>query len=276
MMTAFSHDPHWRLLWSPLNSPLPLPAIITSTAARLPRNLTTGRETKRHQKAVDVSTGQIVGYARWLLPESEKREKGFEWPEAQVAEPSVEEKEEFEKKYKNEVDERGRLKGLNYDVMDKLSPRLEEAEEEILNVGVYLSMPFSLTSFSSLPLSFYFLCPSQLTCRAKIDEGETALDYIATDPSRQRSGIGSLLLESGIKEAEKAGVACYVMSTEAGLRLYQKYGFKIVKRVVQSVEEWGGNVPHVHYFLVREVGGRDSGEGCLTPPKEEALKVVDL
>jgi ribosomal protein S18 acetylase RimI-like enzyme len=91
-----------------------------------------------------------------------------------------------------------------------------------------------------------------------------ALDYITTDPERQKSGIGSLLLESGIREADKAGMKCYVMSTEAGLRLYEKHGFKIVKRVVQSVEEWGGKIPHVHYFLTREADGR----GYLTPPRE--------
>jgi ribosomal protein S18 acetylase RimI-like enzyme len=137
MMNAFSHDPHWRLLWAPLSQPLPLASIITSTTARLPSNLTTGRSTKRHQKAIDSSTGRIVGYARWLLPE--KCPAGLQWKDAQVAEPTEEEKKEFERLYQGEVDKDGRLKGLNYEVMDKLSPALEEAEEEILNSGVYLS-----------------------------------------------------------------------------------------------------------------------------------------
>jgi len=135
MMKAFSHDPHWRLLWAPLSQPLPLDSIITSTTARLPRNLITGRMTKRHQKAIDISTGQIVGYARWLLPESAP--PSLQWPEAQVAEPS-------------EVEKDGKLKGLNYEVMDKLSPLLEEAEEEILKGGDYLSTLFCPPCFNGI------------------------------------------------------------------------------------------------------------------------------
>jgi ribosomal protein S18 acetylase RimI-like enzyme len=57
------------------------------------------------------------------------------------------------------------------------------------------------------------------------------------------------------------------MSTEAGLRLYEKHGFKIVKRIVQSVEEWGGTIPHVHYFLVKT----PEDHGYLTPPREMEL-----
>jgi hypothetical protein len=34
----------------------------------MPMNLNEGRETNRIQKAIDSETGEIVGYARWILP----------------------------------------------------------------------------------------------------------------------------------------------------------------------------------------------------------------
>jgi len=55
---------------------------------RFPWVLVTEREIKRHQKAVEISMGQVVGYARWLLPpDSELANKDIRL-EAQAAEPS--------------------------------------------------------------------------------------------------------------------------------------------------------------------------------------------
>jgi hypothetical protein len=41
---------------------------IHSISRRQPHALTTGRDLKRHQKAIDAATGDTVGYARWILP----------------------------------------------------------------------------------------------------------------------------------------------------------------------------------------------------------------
>jgi len=55
----------------------------------------------RHQKAVDPISGEVVGYARWVLPEGycEKEEDGervAEWKEAQVEDVSEEDRGRFE------------------------------------------------------------------------------------------------------------------------------------------------------------------------------------
>lgn len=75
-LPAFWADPHFRSNW-PGRS---LEYHVIQVAKRFPNNLLTGRETKRHLKAVDPGTGRIVGYARWILP------AGFQgvsvWPEA--------------------------------------------------------------------------------------------------------------------------------------------------------------------------------------------------
>jgi len=63
-MSAFIRDPHWGLLWPNMS----LEEIIDGCTQRFPRKLITGREKQRHQKVVDTETGEIVGYARWIIP----------------------------------------------------------------------------------------------------------------------------------------------------------------------------------------------------------------
>lgn len=55
MMGARLTDPHWEFLWEDLNAQ----EIIAKATLRVPWNLATGRDTKRHQKVIDVETGRI-------------------------------------------------------------------------------------------------------------------------------------------------------------------------------------------------------------------------
>ncbi|KAJ7932107.1 hypothetical protein B0H13DRAFT_2520656 [Mycena leptocephala] len=63
-MSAFWTDPSWRLLW---------PSITYHTSSP-------NRATLRHQRAVDPTTGALLGYARWKVPDT----KEAEWLDAQV------------------------------------------------------------------------------------------------------------------------------------------------------------------------------------------------
>lgn len=82
MMTAFYQDPQWASFWHGKS----LDAIIFDCAQRLPLNLSNGRDFKSHQKIVERKTGEIVGYARWILPE----ESTDDWLDAVVPEVSDE------------------------------------------------------------------------------------------------------------------------------------------------------------------------------------------
>ena len=64
-----------------------LETVIDNCILRMPSNLLTDRAVRRHQKIVDSTTGGIVAYARWILPESH----ADSWLEAQV--PDVNEDE---------------------------------------------------------------------------------------------------------------------------------------------------------------------------------------
>jgi hypothetical protein len=72
MMRAMHRDPHWALLFGSK----PLQEIIDDCTQRLPKALSSNRPERRHQKVVDQTTGEIVGYARWLLPADETVAKG--------------------------------------------------------------------------------------------------------------------------------------------------------------------------------------------------------
>jgi hypothetical protein len=78
--------------------------IIDGRAQRLPRDLSTGRENKRHQKVVDTDMGENMGYARWIFP----KDSGVEWSEARVAEPTGRRVQEYEERWKSTMVDGGR------------------------------------------------------------------------------------------------------------------------------------------------------------------------
>jgi hypothetical protein len=128
-MSAFYENANWRLLWNNM----PLEDIIDGNEKRLPRNLVRGRDTKRHQMVVDTSTGEVVGYARWVLP----KDSPITWLEAQVAEPSPEEEKRFEVSWKSTCED-GRPRGANNKMADELSELLNAEEEAIVAENSYL------------------------------------------------------------------------------------------------------------------------------------------
>ncbi|KPM34477.1 hypothetical protein AK830_g12091 [Neonectria ditissima] len=71
------------------------------------------------------------------------------------------------------------------------------------------------------------------------------LDYIGIEPKHQRRGIGRMLLEWGIKHAEKDDRECYLVATPAGRPLYLAYGFEDVR----TLQIFG--VPHSSMILRR-------------------------
>lgn len=143
-MTAFYHtDAHWRALWKSTT----LEEIIRGAASRMPHGLASGREGKRHLKATDDDTGEIIGYARWILPDARSTLK---WPEALVREPTDDESESFKAKFQANTEE-GMIPGLDRRLQEALGLPLENAEIELMKSqeGPFLGMlaPFgSVTS----------------------------------------------------------------------------------------------------------------------------------
>lgn len=134
MMGARLTDLHWRCLWDDPS----VGRIIPGAIERLPWNLVTGTETKRHQKVIDVETGQVVGYARWCLPPILAK-KGDVWLEAQVAEGTSADRAVYEKRYQENT-RNGQPIGLKGgEMMRYRSAPLEEADARIVSDGPFLS-----------------------------------------------------------------------------------------------------------------------------------------
>lgn len=72
------------------------------------------------------------------------------------------------------------------------------------------------------------------------------LDMLATHPNYNGRGLGSQLLRWGLHRADEAGVDTFLASTPQGRRLYEKYGFQVVKEY-EVVEG------HVQASMVRPV-----------------------
>jgi hypothetical protein len=85
---AFWQNKYYELMWAKKNKSRDY--VLSQAILRWPYNLIKDPEHRRMEKVVDVSTGELVGFANWILPdagaveggENEKQEIGKLWPEA--------------------------------------------------------------------------------------------------------------------------------------------------------------------------------------------------
>lgn len=82
----------------------------------------------------------------------------------------------------------------------------------------------------------------------RIFSNSVVLGYLTVHPDYQRQGVGSLLLESGIKAAEKMELDIFVTSTKAGNRLYYKAGFTLLAEINGDNSQVSGDGEYQAYF----------------------------
>ncbi|KAJ5961310.1 Acyl-CoA N-acyltransferase [Penicillium vulpinum] len=190
---AFWADPHWVLAWRHRT----LEYHVSQIALRFPRNLLNNREALRHQKAVDIDTGRILGYARWRLPTSYEinTDDGTPtWPDAQV--PAVEPGKEAEiRRIAKTV-----IWDPNDDA-DELLDRINALEKEVTPKTPYYREIFP-----------------GLTRRL------IGLEYLAVHPENQRKGVGTALVKSGMDQADKMGLNIFVHALREGAELRARPG----------------------------------------------------
>ncbi|RDW65748.1 GNAT family N-acetyltransferase [Aspergillus mulundensis] len=213
-MSAFWTDPSWRLLWP---KDIELSYLIDQCSLRYPRSLSQNRQTMRHQKAIDPTTGEVVGYARWVLPEGLDQNaagrEGVAWPDAQVPRIPQEEEKEFEKRA----------------LSAWWSPR---------------------TDMGAMDDQIHAIADRHVRGKVYIE-----LDYLAVHPSRKGQGIATALVRSGLAFADSIGVPVQTIAFHAARGIYDRLGFKEVDRVVQRLDPYGGQGEYTTYFMVREVCG---------------------
>lgn len=77
------------------------------------------------------------------------------------------------------------------------------------------------------------------------------LDSLATHPDHQGRGAATMLLDWGLRKADKEELLLYLNASVAGKRLYDKRGFEAVREVKWDLGAWGGEGEEVHVCMVR-------------------------
>jgi len=58
------------------------------------------------------------------------------------------------------------------------------------------------------------------------------LEYLAVDPSKQGSGLGSLILKESLKVIDELGETAYLESSNPkNMSLYERFGFRFLKKI---------------------------------------------
>ncbi|MCJ1315549.1 hypothetical protein MMC15_000869 [Xylographa vitiligo] len=189
-------------------------------ARRGARNLLTDRAHRRHQKAVDVRSGAAVGFARWVLPSAGAGAAAVPDPDARWPD--------------------ARVPAVGKE-------REEEAEREYAEAD--WSFDDGLAELDE-PVA-------EMKDRLMGRKGYLLLDHLAVLPEFRGRGIGTMLVESGIREAEKMGLDVFVLGMKAGLGVYRRVGFELLDKIIQDDSRFGGKGEYGAYFLEKDVRKQD-------------------
>jgi len=216
------------LLTNPLVQTLyprgPTPALAAFTRDSYQRAL--GFPSVRLIKAVNVESGEIVGFAKWIVyPEEDHL----------LAEGGWEEKEKEE----GGGWRHGKQK-------DEGTPRPDGVDERALCAWndviartrrkVMVSMGHKCKLKGGCSLECYF---------GSIAPALWVLDIIHTHPSHQSCGVGMLLLQWGTDRADRLRMQCYVESSPAGRALFRKHEFEYITEMEIDLNKYK---THQYYY----------------------------
>ncbi|KAM0263532.1 hypothetical protein ACHAQJ_001151 [Trichoderma viride] len=185
---------------------------IITVAKRYPRRLITDRETSRHQKAVDPETGRLLGYARWILPASFATAVDGEPAWPEAVVPAVGPEEEAEIRRVADATPWNPI-----EESDSLDIAVREIKDKIMQKKQYL-----------------------------------CLDFLAVHPENQGKGIATLLVQSGMKQAEKMGLDIFILACKPAWGIYSRLGFRVEEELIQDDSMYGGDGEYAMRYMIYE------------------------
>ena len=81
---------------------------------------------------------------------------------------------------------------------------------------------------------------------------------MAVHPDNQGKGIGTALVESGMREAEKMGLDIFVLAFKAGVGVYKRLGFRIEQELIQDDSMYGGSGEYGIYYMIYEQSSKSA------------------
>ncbi|TVY40911.1 hypothetical protein LOCC1_G006358 [Lachnellula occidentalis] len=82
---------------------------------------------------------------------------------------------------------------------------------------------------------------------------DMSLSLFFVHPEYQRQGIGSLLLEWGMKKADEMKARIWIASTPQAVSTYERNGWKVVERYDVMLEKYGGRGVYSRAWMLREL-----------------------
>ena len=174
-MSAFWTDPTWVLIWRGKT----LDYVVTQASRRMPQNLLTDTSQRRHQKAVDVNSGDVVGYMRWILPDTSTETPDDMWPAAKVPSVNVNRAREA----KREFD----AADWSWDhALDKLDEPLTKMKTQLMKQKKYLCESFLSEYLVLETRSKFWLCGNKISKDVPVVQCSDGTASIVADYRRSR------------------------------------------------------------------------------------------
>ncbi|TVY31707.1 hypothetical protein LSUB1_G008500, partial [Lachnellula subtilissima] len=82
---------------------------------------------------------------------------------------------------------------------------------------------------------------------------DISLSLLFVHPEYQRQGIGSMLLDWGLKKADEMKARIWLASTPQAVSTYERNGWRVVERYDVMLEKYGGHGVYSRAWMVREI-----------------------
>ncbi|KAK5120572.1 hypothetical protein LTR85_006228 [Meristemomyces frigidus] len=77
------------------------------------------------------------------------------------------------------------------------------------------------------------------------------LQILVTHPKHQRRGAGGMLVTWGCDLADERNLMCVLTASQAGVALYRKHGFEVVKEAPLDLRPYGVDKTEIRRFMIR-------------------------